>query len=104
MKYAAPEDVRKNITPYERTALGLQHLGVVVHDGVPFAQFEDMMRYKNTVRPNTATNLMRDKIMAFIEDNDVSLRCDGDCYAHLDQTVIGCYLELIEDTQSGDDL
>lgn len=104
--YSAPGHVRDNITPYEKTAMTLAHLGIRVRDEIPFAQFEALMRYKSVDRPFTVFDAMRAELMAYIRDNDISLKCDGICTNHLDQTVTACYLELIEDMSAleGSDL
>ena len=45
-------------------------------------------------------NTYRDTLISFIKahTDQLSLPCDGNCYAHTDGLVISCYQQLLEDT------
>ena len=77
-------------------------LGLRVSPTATITQLEDLLAYKISEAdlPDNAVNTKREEIMAFIEKykSQLSMPCDGNCYAHSDGVVVSCYKQLMEET------
>jgi len=68
--------------------------------GLSIKEAEVILSIKDeSVRENPVNN-MRDTMIEFIEKNQFKLAvyCDGNCYNHPDEIVIGCYQDYLKDT------
>jgi hypothetical protein len=48
---------------------------------------------------------MRKELMSYIVEHreELALRCNGDCRLHTDQTVVACYMQLLEAKKEAED-
>ena len=62
-------------------------------------QLHDFLQYKTCEVPESPINVIRNKLINYIEENKnkLSLPCDGNCYNHHDGIVVYCHSKLLEE-------
>lgn len=60
-----------------------------------------MLRFENVAIVPSRINTKRDELVAYIGNNpeNLSLYCDGNCYAHDDALVLWCHRQLTQTQQ-----
>ncbi len=99
-------DAVDEICELELRTLLFDLTGLRPHANFPVVQIQEFFRYNQNVaalkdaHASNVANELRDIVMRFIAENrnELSLACDGNCYAHSDAVVAGCYEELQLDT------
>jgi hypothetical protein len=83
----------------ERRQIVWDQLGLRIGYNIPPDDVEQLLAYDIAEVPDSPMNGARDDIMSFINNNRdrLSLRCDGNCYAHSDGMVTNCYRQLLND-------
>jgi hypothetical protein len=83
-----------DLTRAELRHIVWQQLGIRVSPAATVEQMQDLLSYKLYGRdlPSNPVNALRDKIVAYIQENRdrLSLPCDGNCYNHPDGMVLNC--------------
>lgn len=87
--------------PEELRQITWNQMGERIAHNVPPEHIEEFLAYERKELPQSPMNKARVTLSAYIKkyENQLSLRCDGNCFAHSDGMVASCYRQYLQDTQ-----